>query len=178
MKTSPSRACGRLLALAFVGTIAHAGTARGDSLPSSAASSSRQASTESTHDQAIRVNVREVLVPVTVLDSSGQMLLDLPKEKFRIFDNGAEQSIEHFDIGGQSLAVALVIETSSHLQSMAPVIREMGSIFTETVMALEGRGAVITYDSTVEVRQAFTADQDAVARAIRKHRRRPTLWLG
>ena len=168
MKTSSWRACGQLLTLAFISAIAYASAARGNSLQSSPAAKTRQAPTESTPDRTIKVDVKEVLVPVTVLDSHGEMLLDLPKEEFRIFDNGAEQSIEHFDIGGQSLAVALVIETSSHLQSMAPAIRGMGSIFTETVMALEGRGAVITYDSTVEVRQAFTADQDAVARAIRK----------
>jgi hypothetical protein len=51
---------------------------------------------------------------------------------------------------------------------MAPVIRGIGSIFTETVMALDGEAAVITYDSTVEVPQPFTQDHDAVARAIAK----------
>jgi hypothetical protein len=60
------------------------------------------------------------------------------------------------------------METSSHIQMMAPAIRGMGSVFTETVMALEGRAAVITYDSTVEVRQPFTQDHDAVASAISK----------
>jgi VWFA-related protein len=70
------------------------------------------------------------------------------------------------DLGGDPLAVALVIETSSHIQMMARVIHGMGSIFTETVMALNGEAAVITYDSTVDVRQPFTQDHDAVAHAI------------
>jgi len=96
------------------------------------------------------------------------MIFDLGKEKFNIFDDGAEQTIEHFDLGGEPLAVALVIETSSHIQMMAPAVRGMGSVFTETVMALEGRAAVITYDSTVEVRQPFTEDHDEVERAISK----------
>lgn len=119
-------------------------------------------------EHAIKVRVNEVLVPVTVLNSKGEMIFDLTKDNFHIYDNGAEQTIEQFDIGGDRLAVALVIETSSHIQMMAPAIRGMRSVFTETVMALEGRAAVITYDSTVEVRQPFTEDHDAVERAINK----------
>jgi len=42
----------------------------------------------------------------------------------------------------------------------------MGSIFTETVMALNGEAALITYDSTVDVRQAFTHDHDDLQQAI------------
>jgi VWFA-related protein len=119
-------------------------------------------------EHAIKVHVNEVILPVTVLDSKGEMVLNLTKDKFHIFDNGAEQTIGQFDLGGDPLAVALVIETSSHIQMMAPAIRGMGSVFTETVMALDGRAAVISYDSTVEVRQPFTQDHDAVERAISK----------
>jgi len=119
-------------------------------------------------DRAIKVQVNEVIVPVTVLNSRGEMIFDLAKDNFHIYDNGVEQTIEQFDIGGDKLAVALVIETSSHIRMMAPAIRGMGSVFTETVMALEGRAAVITYDSTVEVRQPFTEDHDAIERAINK----------
>jgi VWFA-related protein len=96
------------------------------------------------------------------------MIFDLKKDNFHIYDDGVEQVIEQFDIGGDRLAVALVMETSSHIQMMSPAIRGMGTVFTETVMALEGRAAVITYDSTVEVRQPFTEDHDAVERAISK----------
>ena len=79
-----------------------------------------------------------------------------------------EQPIEQFDLGGDRLAVALVMETSSHIRMMAPAIHGMGGVFTETVMALEGRAAVITYDSTVDVRQPFTPDHDAIEHAISK----------
>lgn len=103
---------------------------------------------------------------MTVTDRSGEFILDLSQKDFRVFDDGAEQNIDQWDLGGDPLAVALVIETSSRLGGMAPVIHSMGSIFTETVMALDGEAAVITYDSTVEVRQPFTQDHDAVQKAI------------
>jgi VWFA-related protein len=115
----------------------------------------------------IRVSTDEVIVPATVLNERGELVLDLAQKDFHVFDNGVEQRINHWDLGGDPLAVTLVLETSSHIQTMAPVIRGMGSIFTETVMALSGEAAVITYDSSVEVRQPFTADHDAVERAIK-----------
>jgi VWFA-related protein len=114
----------------------------------------------------IQVHTQEVIAPVTVLDKQGAPVLDLAQKDFHVYDNGVEQTIDHWDLGGDPLAVALVIETSSHIAMMAPVIHGMGSIFTETVMALNGEAAVITYDSTVDVRQPFTHDHDDVQAAI------------
>ena len=116
----------------------------------------------------IQVHTEEVIAPVTVLNARGEPVLDLTQRDFHVFDNGVEQTIDRWDMGGDPLAVALVIETSSHIAMMAPVIHGMGSIFTETVMALNGEAAVITYDSTVDVRQAFTHDHDDVQAAIAK----------
>lgn len=89
----------------------------------------------------IRVQTNEVVAAVTVLNKHGDLVLDLGQSNFHVFDKGVEQTIDHWDLGGDPLAVALVIETSSHIQMMAPVIHGMGSIFTETVMALNGEAA-------------------------------------
>src|SRR5271154_6966490 len=114
----------------------------------------------------IRVHTEEVIAPVTVLDKQGAPVLDLAQKDFHVFDDGVEQTIDHWDLGGDPLAVVLVLETSSRPHAMIPVIHSLGSIFTETAMALDGEAAVITYDSTVEVRQPFTFDHDAVESAI------------
>lgn len=114
----------------------------------------------------IKVKAEEVIVPVTVVDAKGEPVLDLAQKDFQVFDNGAEEKIDHWEMGGDPLAVALVIETSSHIQMMAPVIHGMGIIFTETVMAMDGEAAVITYDSAIDVRQPFTKDHEAVQKAI------------
>jgi VWFA-related protein len=135
------------------------------------------ASQSSAHDQQdgrpsapnqIQVHVDEVLVPVTVSNKKGALVLDLSRSDFHVLDNGSEQSISQWDLGGEPLATALVVETSSRIQAMAPVIHKMSSIFTETVMALNGEAAVVTYDSSVEVRQTFTTDHDEIQKAITK----------
>jgi len=114
----------------------------------------------------IRTHVNEVIVPVTVVDKRGELVLNLEQNDFHITDNGVEQKIERFDVDANPLAVVLVVDANLRLQAMAPVIRGMGSIFTETVMALSGEAAVITYGSTPEVVEPFTQDHDAVEKAI------------
>jgi len=114
----------------------------------------------------IHVITNEVIVPVTVTNESGEFVLDLSQQDFRVLDDGVEQTIDQWDLGGDPLAVALVLETSSRPHAMISAVHSLGSIFTETAMALDGEAAVITYDSTVDVRQAFTQDHDVVESAI------------
>lgn len=133
---------------------------------SSPANEKQQTNEPSQARKPLRTHVNEVIVPVTVTDKKGELVLDLSQTDFHVFDNGVEQKIDRFDLAGDPLAVVLVIETSSQIQAVAPTIRGMGTIFTETVMALSGKAAVVTYDSAVEVRQPFTQDHDAVENAI------------
>jgi hypothetical protein len=116
----------------------------------------------------IRVQTEEVVVPITVIDRRGELVLDLAQQDFHVFDNGVEQEITHWELGGEPLAVALVIETSSHNMMMAPTIRAIGSIFTENILAAGGEGAVIAYNADVRVRQGFTQDHDLIEKAIKE----------
>lgn len=117
--------------------------------------------------RAIRARVNEVTTPVTVTDPrTGDGVLNLTKENFHVYDNGAEQKIDHFDLGGDPLSIVLVVETSSHVAAMLPAIRKSGIIFTEAVMAQTSQAAVLGYDDTIDLLQSFTTDVDAVQRAI------------
>jgi len=119
------------------------------------------------HKRAIRSQVTELTAPVTVTDPrTGEMILDLTKANFRVYDNGAEQKIEHFDLGGAPLSIVLIVETSSHVAAMLPAIRQSGIVFTESVMAQTSEAAVLSYDDTLDLRQSFTTDVDAVQRAV------------
>jgi VWFA-related protein len=115
---------------------------------------------------AIRVRVNEVIAPVTVTSHSGEMILNLSKDNFRIYDNGVQQKIEHFDLGGDPLSIVLVIEASSHIQPMFPSIKHAGIVFSEAVMGQTSEAAVISYDSTVDLHSKFTTDPDSVQYAI------------
>src|SRR3954447_812527 len=50
----------------------------------------------SSTDSQIRVDVNEVIVPVTVTDEKGRFVSNLDQKDFKIFDSGKEQSIRFF----------------------------------------------------------------------------------
>jgi VWFA-related protein len=116
----------------------------------------------------IRVRANEVIVPITVLNKKNEPVLDLAQENFHVFDGGVEQQIDHWDLDGDPLAVALLIETSTHVKAIMPTIHRLGEVFAENIMALDGEATVLTYDSDVEVRQPFTQDHQMVENAIAK----------
>ncbi len=114
----------------------------------------------------IRVRVNEVTAPVTVRNGKGEMVYDLTQRDFRIFDNGTEQKIEHFDLGGDPLSVVLVVETSSRIEPILPAVRQTGIVFSQTVMARSGEAAVIGFDDTVGLLAKFTSDGDQIEKTI------------
>ena len=116
--------------------------------------------------QAIRSRVNEVLAPVSVRDAQGETVLSLTQKNFHVFDNGTEQSIDHFDLGGDALSVVLLVETSSHVEPMLPAVRKTGIIFTQTVMAKSAEAAVIGYDDEINLLHGFTSEPDEVQSII------------
>ncbi len=116
----------------------------------------------------IRVGTKEVVAAVTVTNKKREPFVGLTQTDFHVFDDGIEQTIDHWDVADDPFAVVLVIETSEHIQMILPAVRKTGGIFTETVMALSGEAAVVTYDDTVDIRQPFTTDHESIETAIEK----------
>jgi VWFA-related protein len=117
-------------------------------------------------EKPLVIRTTEVITPVTVQDRDGELILDLEQKDFHVFDNGTEQSILHFDLGGDPLAVVFLAESSSRIESLLPAVRHSATIFTQTVMAQTGEAAVVTYDDSIDVRRDFTGDADLVESAI------------
>lgn len=115
---------------------------------------------------SIRVRVAEVTTPVTVRNRAGEMVFDLTEKNFRIFDNGMEQKIEHFDLGTDALSVTLAVETSSRIEALLPAVRKTAIVFSQTVMARDGDAAVVGFDDSVNLLAKFTSDVDAIEKTI------------
>src|SRR5579863_5146910 len=56
----------------------------------------------------IRVRVALVRAPVVVIDDKGEPILDLQQKDFHLLDDGADQTIESIDLGGEPLSAVLV----------------------------------------------------------------------
>jgi VWFA-related protein len=68
----------------------------------------------------LRVDTKLVLVPVSVYDSSNHPVTGLEKEHFKLFDDHVEQTVTHFSMDDEPVAVGLVLDTSG---SMGPKLR-------------------------------------------------------
>jgi len=119
-------------------------------------------------EKPIIIRSAEVIAPVTVQNRDGELILDLEQKDFHIFDNGVEQNILHFDLGGDPLAVVFLAESSSRIEALLPAVRRSAPVFTQTVMAQTGEAAVVSYDDAIDVLRSFTGDSEAVEDAIHK----------
>jgi VWFA-related protein len=117
-------------------------------------------------NQSIQVKVDLVNTPVVATDGSGKLVVDLIESDFRVYDNGVEQKIEDFGMGGAPLSVAIVVESSSRVEALLPEIRRTGILFTQEVLGANGDATVIGYDDQVERLLGFTSDHDAIERTI------------
>jgi VWFA-related protein len=114
----------------------------------------------------LKVRVALVNMPVTVRNAKGAMVNDLDAKDFRITDNGVEQKISHFDLGGDPVSVVVLIETSSRIDAILPEMRKTGILFTQTVMGLDGEAAVVGFNDGVDKLQDFTMDGDAIENVV------------
>jgi VWFA-related protein len=124
------------------------------------------ATTQPPPQARISVQVRLVSEPAVVRDSKGNMVVTLAEKDFRIFDNGVEQRIDHFDLGGDPVSVVLLIETSSRVVPQLPVIQKAGIVFTQDVLGETGEAAVIAFNDEVTHGSGFSTDHDALEKGI------------
>ena len=103
-------------------------------------------------------------------DRSGEMVLDLTEKNFHVYDNGLEQKIEHFDLGGDPLSIVLVIETSSRIEALLRTVRQTGIVFSETVMGPTAEAALVGFDDSVDFVEKFTTDPDVIESSIKSLR--------
>jgi VWFA-related protein len=114
----------------------------------------------------ISAHVTLVNTPVTVRDANGAMLHDLDEKDFVITDNGVPQKITHFDVGGDPVSLAILVETSSRIDSFLPQLRKTGILLSEQVMGPEAEAAVIGFDDSLKTLQGFTRSHDAIEAAF------------
>src|SRR5258708_26647890 len=114
------------------------------------------------------IKIRTVLVntPVTVRNEKGEMVHDLEESDFRITDNGAPQTITHFNLGGDTISLVAVVETSSRISPILPKIRKSGILISQTVTGPTGEGAIGGFDDEVKTLLGFTNSADALERSL------------
>jgi Ca-activated chloride channel family protein len=116
-----------------------------------------------------RSDVRLVEVPVAVLDASGRYVHGLKRDDFQIYDEGEPREVELFETEESPLSVAVLIDVSSSMEAVLPSVKREILALLQRLRPGDQAALFSFADRTVPV-SGFTADQEALASAIRRLR--------
>lgn len=105
----------------------------------------------------IRVDTDLVLVPVTVSDRSNRLVTGLEKEDFRLFDDRVEQTVTHFAMDDEPIAVGLVFDISGSMGRKLRRSRQAASEFFRTANP-EDEFFLVTFNDRPRLVVPLTSD--------------------
>jgi len=114
----------------------------------------------------IRSFVSVVSTPVVVRNAKGELVMDLTEKDLRVFDNGVQQTLETFEMGGAPLSLVIIVENSSRIRALLPDLRRAGILFTQTLLGKDGEAAVMGFNDEVTMLLDFTSDDSAIEKAF------------
>jgi Ca-activated chloride channel family protein len=117
----------------------------------------------------IAIDTTEVLLPVTVRDSSGQFVTDLKAEDFAIFEDGTPQPISSFALKRMPVHVVMMIDTSSSVTREIEDFKESAWRFINQLDP-EDQFSLIRFDDDVELVQDWTSSRNTLKRALNRLR--------
>lgn len=119
----------------------------------------------------IKVQVQEVIVPVTVTDSKGKFVGDLAKEDFQILDEGKPQKMRFFSRErSQPVVVGFLLDQSNAVSLQWKTYQEASLDLITTLMPGDKRysGYLIGYANEAELKQNTTHDPEKLLVKVRK----------
>ena len=113
------------------------------------------------------VSVNLVKVPITVFDEHGNMVTDLRRQDFRLYEDSAPQQIRSFGLDTNPVSVVLVLDTSATVKQELKKLKEAAEDFA-TALSHDDRISVITFDDDVSLILNWTDNMKLVHKALRK----------
>lgn len=117
---------------------------------------------------AIRLEVQQVRVDVTVQDRDRNLITGLQEEHFKVFEDGVEQEITYFEPVEAPMTAVLIMEYSKVLPWELLYEAIMASYTFVDNMRKDDWVAVVAYDIRPEILVDFTQNRYEVFQAIRR----------
>ncbi|HME12225.1 MAG TPA: VWA domain-containing protein [Candidatus Acidoferrum sp.] len=107
---------------------------------------------------AIVVSTAIVTVPVTVKNRQGQLVPDLHRDEFRIFEDNVEQKITTFSAEAFPLSMVVLIDNDLKRKDAEQVAASLRAVLTG--MSVADEASVCRFDQFFHEGHGFTANQD------------------
>ena len=117
----------------------------------------------------IRVETNLVTMPVSVIDRQGRFVSGLQQKEFKIFENGIEQKVDHFQSVEQPFTVILLIDVSPSTQFRIDEIQDAAITFVDQLRSGD-RVMVVAFDQDINVLSPVTNNRSQLRNAIRSVR--------
>jgi len=114
----------------------------------------------------IRARVDMVVVPVTVKDGTGRLVLDLTKEDFRLLEDNVEQTIELFSAEPFPISAVLLIDNSLAKKASEQVQKSIAAIAGG--MSGHDEAAILLFDELTSGESQFFAENDKLFEALKR----------
>ena len=115
----------------------------------------------------ISVSTAEVLLPVTVRDNAGQLVNNLTRKDFRVFEDGIEQPLSDLSLRQVPVDVVLMVDASSSVASNLDDFRRAAEGFAAH-LSDDDRLSLIQFDDRVLLLQDWTRSLVQLRRALKR----------
>jgi len=116
----------------------------------------------------LRVQVNQVIVPVTVKDGSGRLVPDLNRADFRIFEDSVEQKIVYFSADPVPLSLVLLIDNDLKRNDARQVAASLDAIVGG--LSTSDEAFVCRFDQFFHEGKGFVSDQDKLLTELKRTR--------
>jgi len=117
----------------------------------------------------ISISVNLVKVPLSVFDHNGDLVNDLRRQDFRIWEDQAQQTIRSFGIDRNPVSVVLVVDTSMSGKTELKKIKEAAEEFAKALSPGD-QISLISFDDQIHKALDWTGDRKKVRKALDKLR--------
>src|SRR5947209_1780172 len=120
-------------------------------------------------EQTIKVNVDLVNVFFTVkTKKGGQLIPNLEKNNFKVFEDGKEQTIQHFSRETDlPLTLGLLIDISASQENLVDIEREAAMAFFSNVVRKKDEAFLISFGKDTNLLQDYTNSPRLLTAALR-----------
>lgn len=121
-------------------------------------------------EQTIRETTTNVTLPIIVTDKNGRFIRDLSEENFEVYEDKQRQKILSFQAQTDlPLYISVLMDTSASVKAKLKYEKNATVSFLQTILRRrKDQALLVSFDSTVEMRQDFTDDLNLLTKAIDK----------
>jgi len=116
--------------------------------------------------QPFKSGVSTVVVFATVLDASGRIVTDLPRDRFEVYDRGTPQVITSFANGVQPITAVMMLDRSVSMRPNFSLVEQAAAVFVERLLPAD-KVRIGSFSNRIEVDPAgFTAEKDELRKIL------------